>query len=174
MTGFHDKGSDNGLVWLSERRARGQYFQNLFQEGMALVDEAATYLDGHGRYESRILGRSASMLYAAESMRLTTRLMQLASWLLLQRAAIHGEMSPEQVTREMAKVKLDDMGSASDSPSFGELPEQFCQLLNRTRNLETRLRRINAEIIEAPAMRKEPVRNAVAEQISLLHTAFSF
>ena len=28
----------------------------------------------------------ASVLYAAESMRLTTRLMQMASWLLLQRA----------------------------------------------------------------------------------------
>ena len=40
--------------------------------------------------------RSASLRYATESMRLTTRLMQLASWLLLQRAVNDGEMSAEQ------------------------------------------------------------------------------
>jgi regulator of CtrA degradation len=44
---------------------------------MALVEETATYLDGSGRNESRKLERSAAMEYATESMRLTTRLMQL-------------------------------------------------------------------------------------------------
>ena len=34
-----------------------------------------------------------ALSYASESMRLTTRLMQLASWLLLQRAVAEGELS---------------------------------------------------------------------------------
>ena len=53
-------------------------FMRTFDEGMALVEETATYLDGPGRAESKKLERSAALAYATESMRLTTRLMQLA------------------------------------------------------------------------------------------------
>ena len=50
--------------------------------------------------------RSAALAYATESMRLTTRLMQLASWLLLHRAVKEGEMSLAQANKEKTKVKL--------------------------------------------------------------------
>ena len=59
---------------------------------MALVEETARYLDGKGREEARELPRKAAMLYAGESMRVTTRLMQAASWLLVQRAVRDGDM----------------------------------------------------------------------------------
>ncbi len=39
-----------------------------------------------------MLPRKAAMLYAGESMRVTTRLMQAASWLLVQRAVHDGDM----------------------------------------------------------------------------------
>ena len=39
-------------------------------------------------------------------MRLTTRLMQLASWLLLHRAVKEGEMSLAQASKEKSKVKI--------------------------------------------------------------------
>ena len=43
-----------------------------------LVEETAAYLDGDRRQQSKALGRAAALAYATESMRLTTRLMQLA------------------------------------------------------------------------------------------------
>ena len=67
-------------------------FDRTFDEGMALVEETARYLDGKGREEARALPRKAAMLYAGESMRVTTRLMQAASWLLVQRAVRDGDM----------------------------------------------------------------------------------
>ncbi len=75
------------------RLAGSDAFKAMFREGMGLVEETASYLDGDGRADSRRLTRAGSLAYATESMRLTTRLMQLASWLLLQRAANEGEMS---------------------------------------------------------------------------------
>ena len=39
-------------------------------------------------------------------MRLTTRLMQLASWLLLHRAVNEGEMTLAQASKEKKKVRL--------------------------------------------------------------------
>src|SRR3712207_4173675 len=75
-------------------------FDALYREGMDLIESVAEYLDGDGRTESRLLTREASFLYATESMRLTTRLMQLASWLLLQRAVNEGEITAENARAE--------------------------------------------------------------------------
>src|SRR3954469_14694001 len=98
-------------VSFGERLASSQVFSDLFRDGMALVEETASYLDGAGRQESKKLERSGALAYATESMRLTTRLMQLASWLLLHRAVKEGEMSLAQANKEKTKVKL----SAGDS-----------------------------------------------------------
>src|SRR3954464_5157919 len=95
-----------GPVLFGERLASSPPFAALFRGGMGLVEETAAYLDGPGRQESKKLERHASLAYATESMRLTTRLMQLASWLLLHRAVKEGEMSLAQAYKEKAKVKL--------------------------------------------------------------------
>ena len=73
---------------------------------MGLVEETANYLDGPGRVDARQLDRHGSIAYATESMRLTTRLMQLASWLLLQRAISSGELTPEAASEEKKRIKL--------------------------------------------------------------------
>src|SRR6266496_5533743 len=91
-------------VAFGERLAGSQAFSGLFREGMALVEETAAYLDGPGRNESKQLERAAALAYATESMRLTTRLMQLASWLLLHRAVNEGEMSLAQARSEERRV----------------------------------------------------------------------
>ena len=85
-------------------------FRTLFREGMTLVEETAAYLDGEGRDESRLISRDATLSYAAESMRLTTLLMQIASWLLVQRAVAEGEMTP-------ARRCWRSTGSSSARPS---------------------------------------------------------
>src|SRR3569832_450621 len=91
--------SDNRTVSFGERLANRPAFAELFRTGMPLVEETATYLDGPGRQESKKLARAAALAYATESMRLTTRLMQLASWLLLHRAVKEGEMSLAQANK---------------------------------------------------------------------------
>ena len=80
---------------------------------MALVEETAAYLDGPGRQNPRSSSARAALAYATESMRLTTRLMQLASWLLLHRAVKEGEMSLAQANKEKTKVKLAAGGPAT-------------------------------------------------------------
>ena len=98
--------NEAGLVLFSERLTNSAAFGVLFREGMDLVEQTAAYLDGDGRAEAKALERSVSLTYATESMRLTTRLMQLASWLLLHRAVKEGEMTLTQANREKTKVKL--------------------------------------------------------------------
>src|SRR5690349_12481931 len=79
-------------------------FDRTFDEGMSLVEETARYLDGKGREESRGLPRKTAMLYAGESMRVTTRLMQAASWLLVQRAVRDGDMERDDAMNERYRL----------------------------------------------------------------------
>src|SRR5271157_4090946 len=102
-------------------------FKELFREGMALVEEAAGYLDGPGRKESRELSRLAALAYSTESMRLTTRLMQVASWLLLQRAVNEGELTPAQALSERHRVKLARQDLACAAELFEQLPPALRQ-----------------------------------------------
>ena len=48
-------------VSFSERLASSQHFAALFRDGMALVDETASYLDGPGRLESLCAAHSKSV-----------------------------------------------------------------------------------------------------------------
>src|ERR1700753_4335692 len=124
-----------GAVSFSERLASSQVFADLFRDGMALVEETASYLDGPGRQESKKLDRSAALSYATESMRLTTRLMQLASWLLLHRAVKEGEMSLAQANKEKSKVKL-AASESGDEKSMALLPVKLRGLIDRSVKLQ--------------------------------------
>lgn len=168
--------ADN-TIRLAERRLFTDSFKPLYNEGMGLVEQTAAYLDGLGRAEAKKLSRVAATLYAAESMRLTTRLMQLASWLLLQRAANSGEMTRDQVASEKGKVRLDTASASQDVPGWTELPEAFRDLVTRSLRLQARVRRMDEEIYggtqAVPQPQVQRRSNPVSEQIRLLNTAFA-
>lgn len=159
-----------GAVSFSERLASSQAFATLFRDGMALVEETATYLDGSGRTESKRLERSAALVYATESMRLTTRLMQLASWLLLHRAVKEGEMTLAQASKEKSKVKLAAC-DPGDAKSIALLPAKLQQLIARSTKLQAEVRRLDATM-HAPAALKVAAGNPVERQLGLLKAAF--
>jgi regulator of CtrA degradation len=162
--------SDAGAVSFSERLASSQIFATLFRDGMALVEETATYLDGSGRNESKKLERSAAMVYATESMRLTTRLMQLASWLLLHRAVKEGEMTLAQASKEKSKVRLAAC-DPGDAKSIALLPEKLQELITRSVKLQAEVRRLDATMHAAPPLRVS-IGNPVERQLGLLKAAF--
>src|SRR5712664_1665636 len=161
--------SESALVQFSERLTNSAAFGTLFREGMDLVEETAAYLDGDGRTEAKALERSVSLTYATESMRLTTRLMQLASWLLLHRAVKEGEMSLAQANKEKAKVKL-ATGDYSDEQNVRLLPERLRKLIERSKALQMAVRRLDATMHAPPA--RVDRGNPVERQIGLLKAAF--
>src|SRR6266498_414256 len=162
--------SVNGAVSFGERLAGSQAFADLFRDGMALVEQTAAYLDGPGRQESKKLGRNAALAYATESMRLTTRLMQLASWLLLHRAVKEGEMTLSQANREKTKVKLSAADPGPDD-MIEKLPQQLQDLITRSMNLQSRVRRLDITIHTPPADRA-PIGNPLVPQLNRLKAAF--
>jgi len=148
-------------------------FLKLYTHGMGLIEEVAAYLDGEGRSHARGLGREAGFLYATESMRLTTRLMQLASWLLLQRAVQEKEMSAQSARAEKSKVKFSATPSERGGPGWAELPEQFLDYIGQGDRLFERV--VKFDVLERGEVPDAPVRddNDIADQMTRLRDAFS-
>jgi regulator of CtrA degradation len=157
-------------VSFGEHLASSPLFATLFREGMALVEETAAYLDGPGRQQSKDLGRGPALAYATESMRLTTRLMQLASWLLLHRAVKEGEMSLAQANIEKAKVKLSPIDT-TDPNNIALLPAELRELIERSRGLQSKVRRLDTTI-HAPPVAPQGHESPVERQLGLLKAAF--
>ena len=147
-------------------------FRALFQEGMELIEETASYLDGPGREESRHLERQTSLVYASESMRLTTRLMQIASWLLVQRAVAEGEITAGQALQEKNRVRLTTQEPARARADVELLPERLRELIGLTARMHARVIHLDGLISDdrpTPVTRDSPV----ALQQWLIRSAFN-
>ena len=155
------------------RHAASPAFKDLFREGMALVEEAAAYLDGPGRTESRALSRPAALAYATESMRLTTRLMQVASWLLLQRAVNEGELTRTQALAERHRVKLSRQDLGCPPEIYDELPATLRDLSRRSLRVQERVIHLDRSLAIARAPEPAERHHEVALQQERLRTAFS-
>ena len=157
-------------VAFGERLASSQAFSALFREGMALVEETAGYLDGEGRQDAKGLARYAALAYATESMRLTTRLMQIASWLLLHRAVNEGEMSLAQARKEKSRVKVG--ADRRDEEAETMLPDRLRDLISRSARIQQRVHRLDATLHVAPTDMVADVANPVERQLGMLRAAF--
>ncbi|MDP3174098.1 MAG: DUF1465 family protein [Phenylobacterium sp.] len=150
--------------------ARSELFDRTFQEGMELVEETAAYLDGAGRQESKQLSRNAALAYAAESMRLTTRLMQVASWLLVQRAVREGDMPPESACEERYRLGAEQVSDGGDLDDVDQLPVGLMTLLDRSERLYDRVRRLDRRMYVDIPVHDES--HTVLAQFDRLRTAF--
>jgi len=150
--------------------AGSEMFRRLFRDGMDLVEETASYLDGPGREDSKRLGRSGALAYAAESMGLTTQLMQCASWLLTQRAVAEGDMSAIDAAEDRYRLSPNKFSPPSWPAGDDPCPPRLGDLALRARELHERLMRLDSSLFEGEEV--VPAENPVADQLSRLNEAF--
>jgi regulator of CtrA degradation len=167
-----DNTKQRGAVPIGPRIVASGGFDSLYREGMALIEDVASYLDGEGRSESRHLPREASFVYATESMRLTTRLMQLASWLLLQRAVNEGELTVENARAEKEKVKFSATPSERGGPGYADLPGRLRDFIGKGDRLFERV--VQLDKLERGGIEEMPAEAAgsISDQLARLKAAF--
>ena len=160
-------------VSFADRLAASGTFDALFRDGMSLVEETAAYLDGVGREDSRALPRVAALAYASESMRLTTRLMQIASWLLLQRAVNAGEMSSLDAAKDKRRSRRAWQTTLTvKSDTAAGLPAMLLTLVDKSIQLQSRVQRLDAVIGEWAAPPQAAAENPLQAQLAMLRSAF--
>lgn len=159
-------------VSFGEHFAASDQFDAIFKEGMGLVEKTAAYLDGPGRKEARGLKGPVAVLYATESMRLTTRLLELASWLMIRRALKEGEITADEARSKRERVKLRGPGRTAHVRGFADLPEGLRHLIDASYALGDRIFQLDRamEVVVGDPL---PVENPVGAQVSRLEEAFS-
>lgn len=148
--------------------AASEVFEKIFAEGMDLVEETAQYLDGEGRSESKRLERASALAYASESMRLTTRLMQAASWLLVQRAIKEGEMSAHDAHDPKYRLGAKAICAPSGN-NIEDLPPKLCELLIKSESIYTRIERLDEAMFKSEP---EEIDNPLNEHFARIQAAF--
>lgn len=144
-------------------------FFALFREGMALVERTANYLDGPGRRESKCLQPYVALAYATESMRLTTRLTQLATWLLARRAILNGDPVPPGSTA-VDPLELPPISRVRGTRGYDELPAQLRELIEEAYRFHQRLSRL---VGYGRRRGDKKVQNPVAQQMAQIQSAFA-
>jgi regulator of CtrA degradation len=152
-----------------EEFAGSVLFNRTFDEAMSLVEECARYLDGQGREESRALSKRMALVYAGESMRITTRLMQAASWLLVQRAVHEGEMQAKDAASDRYRLGAREICLGRREDDMSELPGRLCELLERSESLYRRVLRFD-DIFFRSAL--DVSKHPLQSQLNQLEAAF--
>src|SRR3569623_427418 len=121
----------------------------LYTDAMLLADEARSYFDSAGREERDALDPFARVGFSCESLKVTTRLMHVIAWLLTQRAVESGELSRAQAASPSRRL---GEGPESDEALLPRLPEQARALIEASRDLFARVRRLDERAVtRAPA-----------------------
>jgi regulator of CtrA degradation len=163
--------SESVTVPFRTKSNQPERFMALFREGMTLVEATANYLDGLGRREAKTLTPFVALAYATESMRLTTRLTQMATWLLARRAVFNGEELPN-VGSPNDPLIVPPMTRTIGSKGYDELPETLRSLIDASHQLHAKIHRFDAADREAPKIVQNGP-NPVALQVARLAAVFN-
>jgi len=121
----------------------------LYVEAMVLADEARSYFDQLGRDDRMSLDPIVRVGFSCESLKVTTRLMHVIAWLLTQKAVQAGELSRAQSRMPERRV---GEAAESDMELVAKLPPSAVQLIDASRELYARVRRLD----EGSAIEPQP------------------
>ena len=119
-----------------ELRMQRRLIDTLYGEAMVLADEARSYFDEAGRDDRDALDPLLRVSFSCESLKVTTRLMHVIAWVMIQRAVEAGEVP--------ATTALDPrhrLGPApvTDAVLLAQLPSRARDLIEASTDLHRRV-----------------------------------
>ncbi|WP_267432396.1 DUF1465 family protein [Sphingomonas sp. GM_Shp_1] len=127
---------------------------SLYAEAMILAEASRGYFDGIGREERDALGPVQRVSFSCESVKVTTRLMHVLTWLLTQRAVDAGELHWTEARLPARRLAR---SPESDMRQVGQLPSRALRLTQASIDLHGRVERL--DVMADSALRTmSPVR----------------
>jgi regulator of CtrA degradation len=140
-----------------------------FEEGVALTLEARNYIAYHEQSDKKGKALPDCLHIGYHHTRVSSRLIQVMTWLLAMKAVNSGEISREQFQAPAFALGggpecLDESG-----PEMTDLPQGLRSLLERTYTLYMRVRRLDEQVRGQPVLELDPEmlsRNNVTQLVS--------
>lgn len=127
----------------------------LYAEALDMAAEARAYFSTAGLEERQTLEPMERVLFSCESLKVTTRLMHVISWLMVGKAVAAGEMSPQEAATPDRRLGFAERSDETREPRLGLLPVQALSLIRRSQALYDRVQHIEASLFgegaDAPA-----------------------
>ncbi len=120
------------------------YFDNTFEEALALAREARNYIVYQDAVAVAKLEPAARLVVSCESMRVTARIWQIVAWLLVQKAVHAGELSRDQATQAPYRLAGQRVCAVNELIADEKIPLRLAELLERSHSLYTRVERLDA------------------------------
>jgi regulator of CtrA degradation len=149
-----------GVVSIGSSLLKSTMFDALFRDAMRLVEDTTAYLDGEGREDSIRLSQGLAMGYATESMRLTTRLLNVTSWVLLVRALRKNEITELEFKRSKGRVLL-WTGQKRDAAPVEGLPQKLLEFIAGCKAISDRVVRFDAMLEPSKASGEAPAEGTL-------------
>lgn len=119
------------------------FFDRTYEEAFGLLVEARDYLADQQKRELEAIAPSLQLVASCETMRLTTRLVQVMAWLLVQKAVHAGEIDAEEADRPERRLGGREICAEPGPWDLTGLPRRLALLLDRSRALYQRVARLD-------------------------------
>jgi regulator of CtrA degradation len=119
------------------------FFSKTYDEAMDLLVEARNYVAGREADDRLRLDVETRLRLCTATMRLTSRLTQIMSWLLAQRAVHAGEMAPADIVERWEPLAAVGICMEEEGDGAAGLPPALVSLLDRSRRLYVRVARLD-------------------------------
>ncbi len=123
----------------------------LYRESMELAEDARDYFDHVGQWDRKRLQPMDRVLFSCESLKVTTRLMHVISWLLVRKAVLAGEMTPADALAPDRRLGRATKATQEDSPRIKSLPPMAQRLIAKSQDIYIRIKRLE-EQMDSPDM----------------------
>ncbi|MBB4210293.1 uncharacterized protein DUF1465 [Rhodothalassium salexigens DSM 2132] len=130
--------------------ARHLFLMKTYRDAVGLAERTYGCLSlSRNQAAANLLSRTDRLLYTAELMRLSTRIMYAVAWLMTRRAVLDGELTPEQAAEpdhRLGRMTVNDNAAAARiDPDL--VPPGVGALMDEAERLYARVQRLEAELI---------------------------
>lgn len=119
------------------------FFDRTYEEAFALLVEARDYLADRQQQATDQLTPQHQLIAGCETMRLTSRLVQVMAWLMVQRAVHAGEIDPVEADAPQRRLGGHDVCAEPGPWDVSGLPRRLRLLLDRSHALYNRVARLD-------------------------------
>ncbi|MEO0410414.1 MAG: DUF1465 family protein [Pseudomonadota bacterium] len=143
----------------------------LHSQALALADESRSYFAAHSKMDRAELGPIDRVLYTAESLRISTRLMHVISWTMVRKAYAAGEITLAEVSKPERQLEDLDLCNASDPRDLRRLPRAVVILSHQSLNMYQRALRLQNHMLDQQEEGEAGAANPVASMLEGLEGA---
>lgn len=119
---------------------------DLYQEAKDLLDAMRQYITDDQKDFLADKDPLFSLKINCENTRVTTRLLHVVAWMLLQKSILEGESVDIKATEDMYIFPIDDSYLNNDTSKDEAIPQRLRELLDQSYTLYTKVLCLNCEV----------------------------